>query len=925
MNARVYLNSSTNSATSRIDGGGFSPPPIRAYSDVIVRFRLSREIEGEAVPDDRPILGVSARIGYQDAAPTAGTVSLDLTLGANTVTTAALAYNATAAQVATAINAALDSSALDALHPCTVESLTEGYRIIFADPSQTVTVEAATNKLWPLSFVNADLVAFDGGWSTMLAYRQTAVAETASAEITVPPIPTVIREQLGATTDGIAINEVQLIELSPSYAGGTFKLVWSGVKSGILPGFPSLDQLQTVLDALAPAGGIFNLIPIETGVLVEFAGSMAGESQALMTTEEFTPPPVEYLVKLPTDTQAMRTMMAGAGTDGEIDLPMDIRVLVDDSDAPDEEQELNFPMELNFTRPVSDGNRNVSANLDYTQPLSRTNNAPFSPNALLVGNRARRFTIGDGTATSFVLPHNLGSLTGAFTAATTDICTKTGHNLHNGDPVTLSTTGTLPAGLSAGGTYFIVSATTDTFKLSLTPGGAAIDITSAGTGTHTVTVADGTTDVVFVEVWEAAGLMRRVSPEDYTVAITTADSITVSAFASTPTAGQYRVIVQTAGRPATYQAHTHTIPEVSGLQAALDAVNARLLALESRIASGPARVPISTISGVFATWRPDPVQIAYPLSTKRRALLTPWPAQIKGLLAFKVGTKPLIRPRVGSLLPAVHDAAAENLSTLTPAFPALGNYVGRVFENNTGTTKAVPGRGGRATDYCLAGEHLACDGNAWYVVEKQESRTGPNPLPSTSEPPTTWAVAESTWYPRQFVQELFCFPVSASLLGLRRIFDFPFALEAALLAANTKAQVVLELRFGQRASATTPGTPGENLEEINWADPSLVQRIELSGQSVVHPFGIRVTREVDAGSESGDRLTCIATAYGLEEIVAPPASAEFWVQARILNFDVLDAPASPVGLLAIAGLAVPAGYSSARLAEGEFGAATVSR
>jgi hypothetical protein len=870
VNARVYLNSSTNSATSRIDGGGFSPPPIRAYSDVIVRFRLSREIEGESVPDDRPILGVSARIGYQDAEPTAGTVTLDLTLGGDTVTTAALAYNATAAQVETAINAALDASALDALHPCTVESLTEGYRIIFADPSQTVTVAADTNKLWPLSFVNADLVAFDGGWSTMLAYRQTAVAETASAEVTVPPLPTVTREQLGATTDGVAINEVQLIELSPSYAGGTFKLVWSGVKSGILQGFPTVEQLQTVLDALAPTGGIFNLIAIENGVLVEFAGSMAGEAQALMTTEEFTPPPVEYLVKLPTDTQAMRTMMAGAGTDGEIDLPMDIRVLVDDSDAPDDEQELNFPMELNFTRPVSDGNRNVSANLDYTQPLSRTNNAPFSPNALLVGNRARRFTIGDGVATSFVLPHNLGSLSGAFTAATSDICTKTAHNLHNGDPVTLSTTDTLPAGLSAGGTYYILAATTDTFKLSLTPGGAAIDITSTGTGTHTVTVADGTTDVVFVEVWEAAGLKRRVSPEDYTVAITTADSITVSAFGSTPTSGQYQVIVQTAGRPATYQAHTHTIAEVTGLQAALDAIDARLLALESGDFPGNAPAPTSRLTGMITRHLPRVWKIP------RARTLPADPGTLRDWNAFAEGS-PLRDLR---LLPAVH-VASGSIEVLAPILPAPdATYRDRVFYSAIERPEFPGGT-------LPAGAYAACDGRDWYRVRRETD-------------------AETTWYPTLFEVELFRLSISPDELALRTRLEMAFGFEAALLAPLRRpgerravGRYSLIIERGVRSSDASPATTGSNIDTHFTSPVILAQHdFDVTEVPVAKRFGISISRN-GAGVIAAEVTNMMSPMT-----VSAPATADFVLRARLARPDFEDLPLDARGVLPIRGLDV---------------------
>jgi hypothetical protein len=53
------------------------------------------------------------------------------------------------------------------------------------------------------------------------------------------------------------------------------------------------------------------------------------------------------------------------------------------------------------------------------------------------------------------------------------------------NPITLTTTGTLPSGLSTGTTYYCVSVSTNTCRLSLTSGGAAINTTTAGSGTHT--------------------------------------------------------------------------------------------------------------------------------------------------------------------------------------------------------------------------------------------------------------------------------------------------------------------------------------------------------------------------------------------------------------------------------------------------------
>ena len=52
--------------------------------------------------------------------------------------------------------------------------------------------------------------------------------------------------------------------------------------------------------------------------------------------------------------------------------------------------------------------------------------------------------------------------------------------------ITLTTTGTLPSGLSTGTTYYIVNASGSTCNLSATSGGSAINTNSAGSGTHTV-------------------------------------------------------------------------------------------------------------------------------------------------------------------------------------------------------------------------------------------------------------------------------------------------------------------------------------------------------------------------------------------------------------------------------------------------------
>lgn len=85
--------------------------------------------------------------------------------------------------------------------------------------------------------------------------------------------------------------------------------------------------------------------------------------------------------------------------------------------------------------------------------------------------------------------------TDTFTADdSTDTYTASAHGLSDGTPVTVSASTSLPTGLSANTTYYVITSTTNTFQLSATYGGSAIDISSTGTGTLTVHVGESSSN-----------------------------------------------------------------------------------------------------------------------------------------------------------------------------------------------------------------------------------------------------------------------------------------------------------------------------------------------------------------------------------------------------------------------------------------------
>lgn len=91
---------------------------------------------------------------------------------------------------------------------------------------------------------------------------------------------------------------------------------------------------------------------------------------------------------------------------------------------------------------------------------------------------------------------------GAVTATATvsgSTWTATAHGYLTGQPLRLTTTGTLPTGFVLGKTYWLNRASANTFTLHLTPaaaaaGSGAVSASDAGTGTHT---AGGTSTFTF--------------------------------------------------------------------------------------------------------------------------------------------------------------------------------------------------------------------------------------------------------------------------------------------------------------------------------------------------------------------------------------------------------------------------------------------
>ncbi|NBX23684.1 MAG: hypothetical protein EBR52_06165 [Microbacteriaceae bacterium] len=356
--------------------------------------------------------------------------------------------------------------------------------------------------------------------------------------------------------------------------------------------------------------------------------------------------------------------------------------------------------------------------------------------------------------------------------------------------------------------------------------------------------------------------------DGFTVSIDSANSISVD-FVDPPDEDGIAVLITSAGPVSAFQAHNHTIAQIETLQTILDGLGERISDLEDLAPSGVLASPEAI--GYSSEWTLPTIFEVYP--TKQAVEVS--------TIADLVALPKAELPKIGGLLPAVHDATTEALPSPLP-LPSP-SHIGRVFQNQTGSTVILPGGLGRKGVQLKANEFAASDGRVWYRVERFD--TG------------------SSYYPSDFTRELFSIFVNEQQLRLRTEFSLQFAVETAVVNSNTNCQWVVVVETGTAPQDSSPGTPGLNLQNVVWsATPALTQRLIVTPVSCRHLFGVRVKRSLISNV---DTLTLDLIRYGASSAGTAPASANFAIRGRLVRFDTENSASDARGLIALAGLTIP--------------------
>lgn len=870
MEALLYLDLSTGNLTETLNGSRFNFQPLTFGDTLSIGLRFAKREAGVISEVSRDVQSLHCSIGRIDARPEFGTWGFKIGSDNADVVTG-LAHNVKGATIASAINSLTLPSGLGT---ATVEEKSGSWLIRFADETTdtpVTIVSHGSNTLFPVSHVKHATYQEGGKWVHELRLVQSPVASTSSSSRVLPPAPSVTTLQNGGedTGSGAVWNEIQDLYISPTFRG-LYQIKRGYKRTGLLNIADGAAEIAAALQPLADEGGVFVVTnPESNHAHIEFAGTMAGTNQSPLVVEVYSAPEGDLTFHLDLGRPALAALLR---REPEVTLPIEIYAsITDENDEETDRKRKLYQGEVTIRRELHWDGLATSQDLDWLRPPLPEQYRGFNYSQINSGVLHYADSYGNNSATVLTVDHNLD----------------------------------------------------------------AEDVN--------VIVKDNDT-----------GLLLALGT-DYTVDITSSDSLTVTSLVGAPDVDQWRIAVMALGEASSFDPHTHDIDEITGLQTILDAMGADIADLKSRAGLGALPIRSASDTGIAATWQLPEIFEVYP---------DRYPVAVPTGRLVELDPTPLTRAQ--GLLAAVHDASTESLPLPIPA-PASA-LVGRVFRNQSGSTVRLPGGKGHSSVDLKANEFAACDGRIWYPVTRYgEHASGTtfttnyasdanrlnatdNELPdgtlvrvsTTGTLPTGLSanidyqvinrtddtielaavgsttpitltgngtgthtvtrITETSYYPRNFERTLFTIHVNDRQLRLRKKFEMRFALEAAVLKANTSAFWTLAIEVGERTEDSTPATTGHNLDAIVWrGTPMLEQKLVITPVSAIHQFGMRVERYSVSGV---DTLKATGLAYGDEVGCVAPKSANFALRARLIRFDTEDSVSSPTGFVAIRGLSL---------------------
>ncbi|MEO7933198.1 MAG: hypothetical protein ABIT76_08585 [Chthoniobacterales bacterium] len=399
---KQYLSVNLADRTASLVGGAtWTPPDLTFGDDLVLALRFEKIIDGQTVETSENVAALWAAIGEIDAPPVQGKFAIKVGSGASTGanTTQEVNYDVSATGLQTALNAL---AATVATYGAVKTWKVDGSLLMrFGTGSVEVPLLVVDNTLWPISFGRISAYQLDGQWIHELRLQQAPGAFTDAAPRVLPPAPTVARVRAGEVVDDLIITEVQSLTLQREFRG-TYDLTFGTVRTDLLSQEDGPEEVQAALQKLN--AGFLVTLPISGTMNIEFAGDMAGNGYDLLEVNVRQAPEGDLTFTLTTRRAILAAMLR---TQEEVTLPLHIRLnIVEDGEVKDV---VALRRDVIIRRPLIWDDLATVQDIDWLQPPSPKDYIPFTLDQVITGTQHYTTTIGDGSATTFAIAHNLAT------------------------------------------------------------------------------------------------------------------------------------------------------------------------------------------------------------------------------------------------------------------------------------------------------------------------------------------------------------------------------------------------------------------------------------------------------------------------------------------------------------------------------------
>jgi len=523
-----YANLQTRRPASSIGGGEVTIPSLLAGQQWQIALRFTDAADGQFGEIRPPVRSLRASLGPLDARPAAGSFRLQVGLGNSTSanTTAALAANATAVQVAAALNGLAGAGGDYSV------DFDAGSYLIRRAGGQMVTLTSRQNVLSPISAVRVRPYQVDGAWvhEVRLIQAPYAFADNAAQALPTPPFVQTLVDGYTSPDNTWKINEVQQLIL-PAEFRSTYRLTFNYAGGVANTGLPRKTRVLGIEDGAAELQAAINDIlkdlggydgevavanPTSNVARITFGGrALDGVDVPPLGVEAFPLPGDEgdWVFTLDLNRSEMWVALRGAES---VTVPFEVEadVYIDRNDLSQGWTTIKlWSVPVTVTRPLLYEGLAAAQSIDWLRPISPRSYVPFNPDQIITGQQHWVGTIGFGTANS-------------------------------------------PA-------Y-----------------GTAVSVGFGTAGGEQIFTIDHdlNTEAVHVTVRENEAPGDIVSPKR--VSVDGPNSVSV-AFGSALSSGDvYGVVITSAGPRSVFLGHTHTTAQVTGLEEIIGALAERVLALE---------------------------------------------------------------------------------------------------------------------------------------------------------------------------------------------------------------------------------------------------------------------------------------------------------------------------------------------------------